>query len=212
MNILVVTAHHDDLELGCGGSVAKFIEEGNKVFSLVMTHSGYQAPDQTIVRAKETASEEAKAAAHVLGYELISFDEDTFDIQVKDSNIVKILKIIQEEKIDTVLSHWHNDTHPPHLKINQMVLHASRNVPRVLGFEVNWYIGKSTFSPNFFIPISEVQWEKKIEALRSYKTEYERIGSKWVDYFDRRTKNFGIQIGVSRAEGFHIYKFLWSQW
>jgi LmbE family N-acetylglucosaminyl deacetylase len=210
MNVLVVTAHHDDLELGCGGTIAKLSDEGHRVISLVMTHSGYQGRDKIRVRTKEEAIEEAHLASQILGYELISFDEDTFDISISDSNILKILNLIFQYKIDTVLTHWHGDTHPPHRRINTMVLHACRHVPRVLGFAVNWYIGEQPFSPNFFVSIDDSKWERKIKALQCYESEFQRTGTKWVEYLNNQTLNYGTQIGVKRAEGYVLYKYLWD--
>jgi LmbE family N-acetylglucosaminyl deacetylase len=210
MNILVVVAHHDDLELGCGGTVARLCDEGHRVISAVMTHSGYHGPDGNIVRDREASLKEAELASKVLGYELFSFDEDTFDMPVTDENIVKILNLINKFQIDTVFTHWHGDTHPPHKRTNTMVLHACRNVPRVLGMEINWYIGEKPFSPNFFISIDSSQWKRKIKALKCYKTEFKRAGAKWVKYLNNQTLNYGTKNGVSRAEGFVVYKYLWE--
>jgi len=211
MNVLIVTAHHDDLELGCGGTVAKLSDRGHRLVSLVMTHSGYQGIDGTVVRERDSALREARAASRVLGYELISLNEDTFDIPLMDSNIVKILDIILQFKIDTVFTHWHGDTHPPHRRINPMVLHACRHVPRVLGFAANWYIGEQVFSPNFFISINDSQWERKIRALQCYESEFQRAGPHWVEYLNHQTSSYGIQIGVKRAEGYVVYKYLWEE-
>ena len=209
MNILVVTAHYDDLELGCGGTVAKLQDEGHRVISLVMTHSGYEGPDKKIVRSKEAAMKEVRLASQILGYELVSFDEDTFDIPVSDSNIVKILDVIHKYEIDTIFTHWHGDTHPPHRRINTMVLHACRHIPQVLGFAVNWYIGKESFSPRFFVSIDDSQWQRKIKALQCYESEFERAGTSWVEYLNYQTLNYGTQLGVKRAEAFVVYKYLW---
>lgn len=210
MNILVVAAHHDDLELGCGATVAKLRDEGHEVISLVMTHSGYSAPNGKVIRAREAGVREAKNAASVLGIRNVSFDEDTFDVEVRDSNVCKILTLLEEHRIDMVFTHWHGDTHPPHRKISQMTLHACRNVPRVLGFAVNWYLGELPFNPNFFVHVSESQFSRKLEALACYESEHSRAGGKWVEYLDRQTLNYGAQLGVSRAEGFIAYKFLWG--
>lgn len=208
MNILVVSAHHDDLELGCGGTVAKLCDEGHRVISLVMTHSGYQGVDKTDIRLRETAANEAQAAGNILGYELISFNEDTFDIPICDANIVKILDVILKYKIDTIFTHWHGDTHISHQRISTMVFHSSRHVSRILGFAVNWYIGKQPFSPHFFVSIDNSQWERKIKALQCYESEFQRAGKRWVDYLDNQTLNYGMQTGVPRAEGFIVYKYL----
>jgi len=55
MNVLVVTAHHDDLELGCGGTIAKLHDRESRLISLVLTNSEYRGPDKTIIRTKEAA-------------------------------------------------------------------------------------------------------------------------------------------------------------
>jgi len=210
MNVLVVTAHHDDLELGCGGTVAKLTDQGHRVISLVMTRSEYAGPDGVIVRSEESATAEGLLASQVLGYELISFDQDALDMPVNDSNVVKILSTIQKYSIDTVFTHWHGDTHPPHKRINTMVLHACRYVPRVLSFAVNWYIGEQTFSPRFFVSVDDSQWERKIRALQSYESEFQRAGARWVEYLNNQSLNYGTQVGVKRAEGYVPYKFLWG--
>jgi LmbE family N-acetylglucosaminyl deacetylase len=210
MNILFVCAHHDDLELGAGASVAKMSSEGHNVYSLVMTNSGYTGPDNKIIRDEKLAHEEAIAAARVLDYTLLTSDGHTFDIPVSDENIVKILNAVKKYKIDTVFTHWHGDTHPPHVRINTMALHASRRVPRVLGFAPNWYVGQQSFAPNFFVPITEEQWNKKVEALKCYRSEFNRTGEQWIEYFDNQTRNYGIQTGANRAEGFFLYKYLWD--
>ena len=140
----------------------------------------------------------------------MSFDEDTFDIPVSDYNIVRILELIDKYKIDTVFTHWHGDTHPPHRRVHRMVLHACRHIPRVLGFAVNWYLGEQAFSPNFFVSIEESYWERKIQALQCYKSEFKRAGKTMVEYLNNQTLNHGIQIGVRRAQGFVAYKYLWD--
>ncbi|MDH4156211.1 MAG: PIG-L family deacetylase [candidate division Zixibacteria bacterium] len=210
MNVLIVAAHHDDLELGCGGTVAKLLDGGHQVISLIMTHSGYRAPDGASVRTKDAAKKEAESAARSLGYKLICSDEDTFDVPVNDSNICKILDAIHKYKIDTLFTHWHGDTHPPHRRINTMALHACRQVPRVLGFAVNWYMGEQTFSPRLFVSIDDSQWERKIGALQCYESEFRRAGPKWVEYLNHQALNYGTAIGVKRAEGFTVYKHLWE--
>ena len=210
MRILVVSAHHDDLEVGCGAAVARWLEMGHQLTSLVFTHSGYQAPDGRMVRTREAAGREAQRAARTLGYDLVGYEEDTFDVTESDENVCKILRVIRERQIDTLLTHWHGDTHPPHQRIHRMALHAARNLPRALGFSVNWYIGAAPFVPNLFVPVDETHWSRKLQALRCYESECERAGERWSAYLDRQSLNYGVQMGVSRAEAFIAYKYLWE--
>ena len=67
MNVLAIGAHYDDIELGAGGSIARHIDEGDNVYMVVVTHSGYTSCDGTVIRSKETASTEGLSAAAALG-------------------------------------------------------------------------------------------------------------------------------------------------
>jgi LmbE family N-acetylglucosaminyl deacetylase len=210
MNILIVSAHHDDLELGCGGTVARFVEEGHKVVSLVLTHSGYSDAQGNAVRDKKAALSEGQKAASILGYELIAHNEDTFDIQVCDANACKILDAITAHNIDTLFTHWQGDTHPAHNRVHALAMQAGRRVSRIFGFAANAYIGSTPFNPTTYVALEEKHWQSKVAALQAYATEFKRTGASWVDYYDRQSLNFGTQTGTPRAEGFVTLKNLWQ--
>ena len=89
-----------------------------------------------------------------------------------------------------------------------MALHASRRVPRFLGFAVNWYIGEIPFHPQIFVSIDGTHWECKINGLQCYKSEFQRVGKEWIGHLDNQALNFGRIIGVKRAEAFVVYKWL----
>lgn len=208
MNILVVSAHHDDLELGCGGAVAKMLESGHQVISLVFTGSGYKNVMGDEVRNSQQALSEGRDAARTLGYKLIAHNEDALDLRVTDANVCKIIDIIQKYNVDTLFTHWPGDTHPVHQRVATMAVQASRRVPRVFGFAVNWYIGVMPLHMTTFISIEERHWQKKLAALSCYKSEFARTGAAWVDYLDRQTRNYGTQFEVYRAEAFVTLKNL----
>jgi len=209
MNVLVVVAHHDDVELGCGATVARLVDEGHRVAAFVMTHSGFAAPDGAVCRKAEVARQEADCASRILGYELIAGDGETMDLPVTDASICRVLSVIRERRIDTILTHWHGDTHPPHQSVHCMALHASRTVPRVLGFAVNWHLGAQPFQPTFFVGVTEQQFERKMEAFRCFESEHKRSGTAYFQYHDALTRAFGLQMGTARAEGFVTYKYLY---
>ena len=61
MNILAIGAHFDDIELGCGGSLAKHLANGDKVFAYVATYSGYKNMYDEVVRPNDVAQAEGMA-------------------------------------------------------------------------------------------------------------------------------------------------------
>lgn len=210
MNVLVIVAHHDDLEIGCGATVAKLIDRGHKVTSLVMTHSGYSDCKGMTIRNKQDAMEGAYKASKILNYELISYEADSLDLEINDENRCRIIKIIQNREIDFIFTHFNGDINTAHNNVLKMALNASRHVPTVLGLQINWYLGDKHFVPKLFVSVNENQWERKISALKCYGSEFKRIGNKWVEYLNNLSINYGTQIGVERAEAFYIYKFSWK--
>lgn len=209
-SVLVVAAHHDDVELGCGGTISRLLREGHEVAALVMTHSGYSSPTGELVRGREDAAAEAMRAAELLGHELVTLDEDTLDIPVSDASTARIVRLAAERDVDVLLTHWHGDIDPPHQNVNRMVLRAARRVGTVLGFQVNWQPGVEPFAPHVYVSIEEEDWERKLAAYRLYESEARRHGEAYADFHDRLTRQYGAQSGVPRAEGFTAYKLRWD--
>ena len=67
MKILAIGAHLDDIELACGGTLARAIEKGHQVKMVVMTKSGYKNFDGKIIRTEDEAKSEGISAAKSLG-------------------------------------------------------------------------------------------------------------------------------------------------
>jgi LmbE family N-acetylglucosaminyl deacetylase len=210
VNVLVVGAHHDDLELGCAGTMAQLVDRGHRVVGVVMTDSGYSGVHGEVVRSAEVAAQEARQAAAIIGWDLVCLDGDTLDLEVSDRWIREILALIREHEIDTIFTHWHGDTHPPHQNINRMVMHASRGVPTMLGYEVNWHLGREAFAPTVFVPLAEEHWDRKIAAYRCYESETRRAGTTYERFHEARSRTWGLQCGAERAEAFIAYKLRWD--
>ena len=60
MNVLAIGAHFDDVELGCGGTLAKHKAKGDSVFVYIATESGYRAADNTVIRDNDVARREGE--------------------------------------------------------------------------------------------------------------------------------------------------------
>lgn len=210
MNVLAVVAHHDDFELGMGATAARLIDEGHRVIVLVMTNSGYEDAAGRVVRSGVAARAEAERSAAMLGFELRCLDEHTIEIPVSDANICSILDIVSAERIDVLFTHWHGDTHPPHRNIHRMVLHASRRVPTVLGFQVNWHTSSQPFQPHIFVPIDDSLWQRKLESYRCYESEVTRAGNEYERFHEGLARVYGSQCGAPRAEAFTAYRFRWD--
>lgn len=207
MNVLAVGAHFDDVELGCGGSLARHVSEGDTVSVYVATDSGYGTYDGHLIRSGDIAREEGERAAMALGCRLLCGVQRTFQLEFEEETNAAVVKVIEENNIDCVYAPWIGDVHHDHYQLARAVLHATRHVPKVLMYRSNWYPGAEPFHGSFFVDISN-SWELKKEAILCHRSEYERVGGKWLAYFDREALNNGLIAGVERAECFLPVKWL----
>jgi LmbE family N-acetylglucosaminyl deacetylase len=209
MNILVIGAHADDIELGCAGAICKHISEGCNVYELLITHSAYESYDGTVIRSKETAMKECLQASKVLGIKkTICLEYETKYVEYGVQLIEDINKVIDEYKIDTIYTHWDGDINQDHSAVARATIVAGRNVPRILMYRSNWYKSNKDFTGKFYIDISEYL-DTKINAIKSHKSEVDKRGEKWIDFFISQNRIFGIEIGVEHAELFQVIKWMY---
>jgi len=208
VNVLAIGAHFDDVELGCGGALAKHKAAGDRVYVYVATDSGYRAPDQTMVRENADARREGEEAIAILGAdELICGSFKTLELEFIDPLNVEILKIVHDRKIDLVYTHWIGDIHHDHHALARASLHSCRHVPRLLMYRSNWYHSPTDFRGTFFVDITP-HWETKERAVRAHRSEMARTHERWISFFRHEAENAGQRMGVELAEVFELVKWL----
>lgn len=207
MNVLAIGAHFDDVELGCGGSLAKHIVNNDTVYIYVATDSAYGTYGGDEVRGMETARKEGQQSADLLGANLICGSQKTFMLAFDEKTDAAIVKIVEEKQIDCLYIHWIGDVHHDHFQLAKAAMHAARHVPRILMYRSNWYVSDESFREDFFVDISET-WDIKKKMIMCHESECSRVGNAWIDYFDREALNNGLKIGVERAEAFQTVKWL----
>ncbi|MFW3341632.1 PIG-L deacetylase family protein [Aliarcobacter butzleri] len=207
MNVLAIGAHFDDIELGCGGALAKHVANGDKVYAYVATKSGFTNHQNIEIRSNEIANKEGETAMNILGVELIKGSFNTLEIEFIDELNLEIIKIVEDRNIDLVYSHWMGDIHHDHQAVAKASLHSCRHVPRQLMYRSNWYHSNLEFKGNFYIDISDF-WEIKKKSIEAHESEMERTGKKWIEFFHNEAKNAGQRIEVKYAEVFEVIKWL----
>jgi LmbE family N-acetylglucosaminyl deacetylase len=208
MNVLAIGAHFDDVELGCGGALAKHVDKGDKVTVYVATVSGFSNHRNSEIRSNEIAQAEGEAAMRALGVEtLICGNFKTLEVEFVDALNVEILRIVEERKIDLVYAHWVGDIHHDHQAVGRATLHSSRHVPRLLMYRSNWYHSPLDFRGNFYVDITD-SWSKKRDAIMAHASEVERTGRKWLSFFENEAENAGQRIGRRYAEVFEVLKWI----
>lgn len=204
--ILFVGAHHDDLELGLGGSVKRWTMEGKKVAAAMLTNSRWIGPGGRVFRDPARVIAECDKSAALLGFEPFHLDfSDANDIQFADTHVVKVLDLIARLRADTLITIWEHDAHPAHQATNAIAMAATRKVPNVLTVRLSWNSAPQAWKPNFFVDVTDTL-EYRLAALRCYESEWERTGALWEQYIRSTAGLFGLESGFQAAEGFSVVK------
>lgn len=227
VDILAIGAHPDDVELGCGGTVAKLISEGKTVAIVDLTQGELGTRGTNLTRAEEAAN-----SAKILG---ISSREN---LKMKDGFLtnseehqLQIVKIIRKYQPEIVLANAIDDRHPDHAKAAKLVSDAcflsglvkietvseGENQKPWRPKQIFHYIQWKNIAPDFVIDISNFM-EKKIEACLAFKTQFydpnstepmTPISTKdFLESLTYRAQDLGRLSGVEFAEGFTTEKLL----
>jgi LmbE family N-acetylglucosaminyl deacetylase len=207
--IVAIGAHLDDIELGCGGTLARAVAEGADVHMVVMSQSGYTNYDGTVKRTDAQAVEEGRAAALELGVESLEIlDFPTKDIPYDSSTVEALNACFDRRRPDLVISHWPNDTHQAHRNVALATLSAGRYVRSIIMYEPIFPSGRSyvPFRPQVYVDIANYL-EPKERSLRAHESEWKKYGEAWIEAVRSRSRIRGYDIGVPHAEAFEVVRY-----
>ena len=188
MSILIVAAHPDDEVLGCGGTIARYAQDGCSVHVLLMADGeGSRAPttENTITVGRTAArNAAAKAACGILGcasVDNLALPDNRLDGLALLDVVKQIESFIARYRPSTLLTHHSGDVNIDHQVVHEAVIAACRpqpghSVQELLFFEVpsatEWRPPGSAepFLPNYFVDISATL-DVKLSALGAYAGE-----------------------------------------
>jgi LmbE family N-acetylglucosaminyl deacetylase len=207
VNILFLGAHHDDLEVSVGGSVARWSAEGHRVYSAILTDSIWTGPDGSTYRTAADVERYTNASAQLLGYTPVSLNAaPCLQLRPCDEFVVMVLRVMARYAIDTLVTICPQDAHPDHRATAEIGLNASRRIPRVLLTRVSWNCFPGAFDPRYYHDITGYL-PRKLQALKCFEDEYARTGVHWETFARSSAELYGLAAGCTHAEGFEIVRF-----
>ncbi|MEW6619614.1 MAG: PIG-L family deacetylase [bacterium] len=214
MKIVAIGAHSDDIEISCGGTIAKAVNNGHEVLMIVMSQSDYTDYTGKTLRTKEEAEVEGKKAAEILGSKLITLDFPTKDIPYDSQSVEALNKIFNEFNPDIIFTHWPHDTHQAHRTSALSSISAARYFNTILMYEPMMPSGRSYqgFRAQVYVDISKFN-KIKMEALKAHESQFKKYGGEfWLGAVEARAKLRGFEMydGQTKcefAECFEIMRF-----
>lgn len=200
LNLLFLGAHCDDVEIGCGGTILKLIQQYQAHVKWVV----FSSNPQRAVEAEGCANAFLEGAA---SREVRIMDFKDGFLSQRYSDVKNYFEQIKTEFApDVVFTHYRNDLHQDHRLLSELAWNTFRNHV-VLEYEIPKYDG-DLGNPNFFVELEEELVERKIKNLLDYYVT--QRGKHW---FDRETfisimRLRGIQSASRYAEGFYSRKLI----
>jgi LmbE family N-acetylglucosaminyl deacetylase len=195
--ILVLGAHPDDIEIACGGTLAKLCDAGHTIMGLIV--SGGECGGNSSSRYIE-----AMKGAEFLGInkvEIMDFPDTRLDNFVLE--ISKQIEIVVNEfKPDIVFTHSIHDIHQDHRAVHYATVRACRNLSTILCYEspsITQY-----FQPNVFVNI-EQYIDVKIESIREHEDQNKKSYVQPEQVYGKAIFR-GTQAKLKQAEGFEAIR------
>jgi N-acetylglucosamine malate deacetylase 1 len=214
LNVLALTAHSDDEVLGCGGTLAKHVHKGDKVY-LIVVSDGVSSREK---KEKYLRDQALLLSCNILGIQLLH-QFDFKDNQLDRYPLLDLVQALEQQtqkiQFDTVYTHSNKDLNIDHRVVHDIALTRFRPLPdetvrEIYAFETlsatHWHDPDRVFSPRLFVDV-EKYWDKKIKALEAYDMELREFPHPRSKQGLTGLAEFrGCQAGMKKAEAFEILR------
>jgi len=218
IDVLAIGAHPDDVDLICGGTIAKMTSHSRSVVIVDLTR-GEMGSRGT----PEEREREARVAADKLGVrDRFSLDLGDGVLENTSDNRRKLIEIIRNYRPTLILTHHWTDLHPDHAQAGQMI----RDIMYPVGFarypaggepfrpnEVLFFMGHTPFVPDFIVDIDDFHDQKKA-AIRCFASQFGERDVEdvptgisepgFMEMIEARARYFGSLIGRTFGEPFAV--------
>jgi LmbE family N-acetylglucosaminyl deacetylase len=206
--ILVLSPHTDDAELGCGGTIIKFLEEKKQIKWIVFSVAEDSLPNEDDKqKLKKEFLEVCKSLnLNEENYSIYHFPVRNLDKYRQD--ILEILvKVKREFNPDLVLGPSQNDYHQDHKVVSNEMIRAFKMQSSILCYELPWNHIK--FTATYFEILQDRHVELKLKILKNYQTQ---VNLNRFYFSDDVIKGIlmtrGSQINTKYAEAFDVIRII----
>ena len=203
--VLALAPHTDDVELGAGGAVARWIEEGKEIFYVAFSIAEKSVPQGL---PKDILEQEVKEATKVLGIAgenlyIYKFEVRTFP-KFRQEILELLVSLRGELKPDLILLPSLKDVHQDHHVIAEEGIRAFKYT-NIISYEIPWNL--FNFEPSLFVILGKEHLNKKWTAISCYQSQKHRLYAS-EEFFHSLARTRGVQINAEYAEAFEIIRWI----
>ena len=202
---LVLAPHTDDGEFGCGGTMARLVDQGVEVRYVAFSIATKSLPEGF---APDTLAREVREATAELGIADGNLDVHDFEVRtfpVHRQDILELLIGLWEDwSPDVVFQPSLHDVHQDHQVVAAEGLRAFKRTT-ILGYEIPW--NNFDFAYQAYVALDESHIDRKISALSKYASQQHR---RYADseYIRNLARMHGVNVNREFAECFQVYRIV----
>ena len=206
--ILVLSPHTDDAELGAGGTIIKFINEKKKVLWVVFSTAEESIPEGM---KKNTLEKEFLSVTRKLGLQRDQYIVNHFKVrklhEKRQEILESLVRIRNMFHPDLVVGPSLNDFHQDHIIVATEMVRAFKGSASIISYELPW--NHVTFHTQLFVQLEKKYIDKKIELLKSYRSQIIKNRSYFSrDFIRGFARTRGVQINTQFAEAFEVIRWM----
>jgi N-acetylglucosamine malate deacetylase 1 len=202
---LVLAPHTDDGEFGCGGAMARLVEEGADVRYVAFSIATRSLPEGF---PPDTLAREVREATAELGIPAESLTVHDFDVRTFPEHRQEILELLiqlwNDWKPDVVFQPSLHDIHQDHQTVAAEGLRAFKRTT-ILGYEIPW--NNLDFAYQAYVALEQRHIERKEAALARYASQQHRRYAN-PEYVWNLARTHGINVNREYAEVFQVYRLI----
>ena len=202
---LVLAPHTDDGEFGCGGAMARLVEEGADVRYVAFSIATRSLPEGF---PPDTLAREVREATTELGIPAESLTVHDFDVRTFPEHRQEILELLiqlwNDWEPDVVFQPSLHDIHQDHQTIAAEGLRAFKRTT-ILGYEIPW--NNLDFAYQAYVALEQRHVERKEAALARYASQQHRRYAN-AEYVWNLARTHGINVNREYAEVFQVYRLI----
>ncbi len=206
-NVLILSPHTDDAELGCGGTISKFLREGKNIFWVAFSTAEESLPNHL---PKDTLVKEFTSVVKDLGlkdenYKILNFPVRKLT-NFRQEVLEELVEIRNQFKPDLVIGPSLNDFHQDHTVVANEMIRAFKTSSSIICYELPWNHIK--FDTQMFVELEPEDIESKLKMMWHYKSQLEVLRHYFTEDFVRGIASTrGAQIGQKYAESFEVIRW-----
>lgn len=200
--VLLLSPHTDDVELGCGATIAKFAEEGHQILTVLGSSCKESVPEGFPLDAMLNEFNDSMGTLGINAHEFLDLPVRHFPA-IRQQILESFVKLNKSYKPTLVFLPCSDDIHQDHKTFYEEGLRAFK-YSKILGYELPWNTQNSNHSCH--VIIEQRHLDKKLEAMSCYISQSHRpyFGSDFISYLARIR---GVQAGSKLAESYELLKW-----